>query len=95
MLELILSFANVLEVSPPVQSMKTNSAMDREINGVLPKTWTCPPSLGPEHGTEKLRTVEAIASRLEAITTSSKKLLVTRCIATRSKDATRGSWHRY
>ena len=29
------------------------------------------------------------------IATSNKKLLVTKGIATRSKDATRGSWHRY
>ena len=29
------------------------------------------------------------------IASSNKKLLVTKGIATRSKDATRGSWHRY
>ena len=35
--------------------------------------------------------MEAIASRLEAIATANKKLLVTKGIATRSKDATRGA----
>ena len=39
--------------------------------------------------------LEAIVSRLEAITTSSKKLLGAKGIATRSKNATRGSWPYY
>ena len=43
----------------------------------------------------KLRTVEAIASRLEAIATGNKKLLGAPGHTTRGKDATRGSWHRY
>ena len=39
--------------------------------------------------------LEAIATRVEAITTSSKKLLGAKGFATRSKDATRGSWPYY
>ena len=35
------------------------------------------------------------ATRLEATTTSNKKLLGAPSLTTRSKDATRGSWHRY
>ena len=44
---------------------------------------------------KKLRTVEPIAIRMEAITTRNKNLLGTKGIATRSKDATRGSWPYY
>ena len=41
------------------------------------------------------RSYEVEAIKLEAITTRSKKLLGAPGIATRSKDATRGSWPSY
>ena len=39
--------------------------------------------------------MEAIAFGLEAIAIRNNKLLVVRCIATRSKGATSSSWHYY
>ena len=39
--------------------------------------------------------LEAVATRVEAFASSNKKLLGASGLTTRSKDATRGSWHRY
>ena len=44
---------------------------------------------------EERRKEEAISARVEAITTSHRKLLGTKGIATRSKDATSSSWWPY
>ena len=41
------------------------------------------------------RTLQAIAIKLEAMTSNKNATNIARCIATRSKNATRGSWPYY
>ena len=78
----------VLRVSPTGQSWTRGHPQHRphqngKDNGRKEAT-----NVAPGITTKEATRVEAIAIRLEAITTWNKKLLVTKGIATRSKDAT-------